>query len=157
MPPIVSGSSFTTSTLFDASVNARYSAQTKPPQELDLVTTMCVYCGDSVMDATPDSDDVAQWYAKYPPALPVGSRVPDVCPDCNHQYAVGEKIKIRGDSQSTLLVVTGIAETAGLPEIIVASHPDGRELCLAKSQLRLVSSRESETEADVPKKEEGYF
>ena len=73
------------------------------------------------------------------------------------QYAVGEKIKIRGDSQSTLLVVTGIAETAGLPEIIVASHPDGRELCLAKSQLRLVSSRESETEADVPKKEEGYF
>ena len=118
---------------------------------------MCVYCGDSVIDATPDCENLTEWYAKHHPKLRVGSRIPDACSDCRYQYTAGEQITIRGDSDSILLDITVIAESQGLPDMIVARHPDGRHLCFAKTQIRLVPNPKEKAPSVEPKKLDGYF
>lgn len=118
-----------------------------------MVEFICPYCSAG-MDATIDGDDIAQWYAQHYPHLPVDSPVPSICSDCARQYAPGELAELRSQPDVVLTVV-GVIASPGHPDLIIVRHPDGHQVTLAKSQIRMPSA----TDADTPRrrKEEGYF
>jgi len=106
------------------------------------------------MDATPDSDDIAEWYATHHPHLPVHSVIPSGCADCLRSYSVGESVLLRSAPDDVVCTVIALISSPDNPDLVTVRHPDGPERIVAKSQIRLYVPT-----PDLPPatKQEGYF
>ncbi len=119
-----------------------------------MVHTVCPYCGSGA-DMTPDMSDIAQWYAKHHPHLPVGSTVPEVCWDCYQQYEPGDQVVLRAEPDGYVFTVIGKITSPEQPELVVVCNQHGNEQAFAKSQIRRPVSHGG-VKPDA-KKEDGYF
>ena len=118
-----------------------------------MVAVICPFCGD-LMDATPNSDDIAAWYATHHPHLPVHSVIPSGCADCLRPYTVGESVVVRSDPGNVVYTVTALISSPDNPDLVTLRHPDGPEPTFAKSQIRLYVP---EPDQPLPAKKDGYF
>lgn len=104
---------------------------------------------------TPNCADIAQWYAKHYPHLPVDSIVPGICWDCYQQYAPGDQVVLRAQPEGNVLTVIDVISSPGNPDVVTARHPNGKEETFAKSQIRRHKQRDAD--ADLGVKRDGYF
>ena len=133
-----------------------------------MVETKCIYCGSGVIDATPNCDNIAKWYALHYPDLPVNSSVPDICNWCGFDYEIGDLVHLRSSDSNAQYSVVGYASlpSAGreyLSRLIVVQDAKGNVRTFRKMRIQPVPHRrvtvESEDRAfsDNGLKKDGYF
>ena len=119
-----------------------------------MVAIICPYCGAG-MDGTPDTDDIAQWYATNHPHLPVHSIVPQTCSDCARSYSVDDTVVLASDPTAITHIVIGLIASPNQPDLVTVRHPDGPERTYAKSQIR--PHENNGVASPTPGKRDGYF
>jgi hypothetical protein len=100
-----------------------------------MVFSVCPFCGEE-MQGLPNMVDLAAWYARYHPDLPVGSVIPDICFDCAHEYAIGDCVVARNREDSTIYEISSLIRRENQPPLLTVNASDGRSRHFAVTQIR---------------------
>jgi len=122
------------------------------PFKKAMAFSICPLCGEA-MHGLPDMNDLAAWYAKNHPDLPVGSVITYSCMDCTHEYAIGESVISRDREDPNVYAISSIVRRENQPPLLIVNTPNGVRRTLAVTQIRPVKEWESETAKPV----NGYF
>jgi hypothetical protein len=120
-----------------------------------MTLSICPLCGEA-LHGLPNMKDARAWYAEHHPDLTVGSVIPDVCSDCSHQYAEGERLVHRDRIDATIYSVSSLLCRQDQPPLINATSPDGHVRYFAVTQVRPYRERAEITDAPG-EREPGYF
>jgi hypothetical protein len=120
-----------------------------------MVWSVCPLCGTG-LHGLPNMTDTDAWYAKNHPDLKPHSVIPELCPECMHEYKVGEKIIRRDRTDKTIYTIASLLCRPNQPPLIIATTTGDYEHHFAIAQIMPFREERKIKDPNL-KKIDGYF